>query len=152
VQSQPFFTNDPTGLVKLILSLGTFAAIIIGGFWKIMSSKLTRDNEDLGNEVDGVGKRVDTVKESDTRAHTRIDELVRRVDAKDIEIREVTGDIGRLEAKVDQMLSQSTENKIEIIDEFQKTANEMRNGLHGLELKMERVQATMDERERVRQT
>lgn len=148
----PFFTNDPAGVIKLILALGGFAATIILGFWKIMSSKLTRDTEDLDDAVDGVGKRVDAVKESDTRAHTRIDELVRRADAKDVEMRGVTGDIGRLEAKVDQTLSQGTENKVEIISEFQRIANEVRSGFHELDVKVERMSATMDERERVRRS
>lgn len=150
MDSSPLLSKDPQGILTLLGSLATFAGAIVYGFWRIMSSKLTTDNTKLKDQIDGVGSRVDQVKESDTRAHTRIDELVRRADAKDIEMRAVTGDIGRLEAKVDQMLSQGTENKIEIIGEFQKTAMEMRDGLHDLALKTERVQATMDERERVR--
>jgi archaellum component FlaC len=150
VQSQPFFTNDPAGLLKLVAALGTFALAIIGGFWKIMSSKLSQDNVKLKDQIDGVGTRVDTVKESDTRAHTRIDELMRRADAKDIEMRAVTGDIGRLEAKVDQTLTQGTDNKVEIIGEFQRIANEVRNGFHALDVKVEKMAAVAQERERVR--
>lgn len=148
MQRSPFFSDDSEGVFKLVAGFVTFAGIILGGFWKIASSKLTRDTESQADELDGLGGRVDDLKESDTKAHTRIDELVRRADARDIEIREITGDIGRLEAKVDHLLAQGTENKLEIIGEFQRAANEMRDGLHALELRMERVQATIDERER----
>jgi vacuolar-type H+-ATPase subunit I/STV1 len=146
----PLLTNDAAGALKLLAALGTFATAIILGFWKIMSSKLTQDNTKLKEQVDGVGQRIDAVKESDTKAHTKIDELIRRADVKDSEIRAVTQDIGRLEAKVDQTLTQGTDNKIEIIGEFQRIATEVRAGFHALDVKVETMVAVAAERERVR--
>jgi hypothetical protein len=144
------FSNDSAGVVRLVLALGSLAGVIVGGIWKIASSKLTRKNEDLEEEINGFGGRVTEVMASDVRAHTRIDDLVRRADAKDVEVRGVVGDIGRLEAKVDQTLTQGTENKVEIIGEFQRIANEVRSGFHELDVKVERMSATLDERERVK--
>jgi hypothetical protein len=150
VQSQPLLTNDPAGVVKLLGSLATSAGVVVYGFWRIMSSKVMRDNADKDKAINGVGTRVDACVVSDARAHTRIDELVRRADAKDVEVREVTGDIGRLEAKVDQTLAQGLENKMEIIGEFQKIANELRGGMHSLDVKVEKLETKIDERDRVR--
>jgi hypothetical protein len=101
--------------------------------------------------LNGIGARVAVVESGSVSAHARIDELVRRADAKDVEVRGVTADIARLEAKVDQTLNQGTENKIEIISEFQRIAGEVRDGFHLLDVKVEKMAAVADERERVRE-
>jgi hypothetical protein len=132
-------------------SIAEWIAIVVSG-GLLLDRLWNRGHKEGVDEqtLNGIGSRVTVVESSSTSAHTRIDELVRRADAKDIEIRGVTADIGRLEAKVDQTLNQGTENKLEIISEFQRIAGEIRKGFHELDVKVERMSAVSDERERVR--
>jgi hypothetical protein len=130
---------------------GWIAVVVSGGL--LLDRLWNRGKKEGVDEstLNGIGARVGVVETSSTSAHTRIDELVRRADAKDVEIRGVTADIARLEAKVDQTLNQGTENKLEIISEFQRIAGEVRSGFHLLDVKVEKMGAVADERERVRE-
>ena len=132
-------------------SIASWIAVLVSG--GLLLDRLWNRGKKEGvdeSTLNGIGARVSVVESSSTSAHTRIDELVRRADAKDIEIRGVTADIARLEAKVDQTLNQGVENKLEIISEFQRIAGEVRAGFHLLDVKVEKMGAVADERERAR--
>lgn len=129
-----------------------WAALLVSG--GLLVDRLWKRGKKEGvdeSTVNGIGARVAVVESGNTSAHTQIDELVRRADATDYQMIGVTRDITRLDTKVDQMLNQGTENKIEIISEFQRIAGEVRAGFHQLDLKVEKMGAVADERERVRE-
>ena len=132
----------PTSIAGWVPTIG-LGALVFDRLW----NRGKKEGVDEGT-LNGIGARVTVVEASFTRADARLDELERRADKSDLEMRAAVGDISRLEAKVDQMLSQGTENKLEIIGEFQRIATEVRTGFHELDVKVERMAAVADERER----
>lgn len=151
--SDVLFSNDLDGFLRLLATVFSMAGLVLAGIWKMLSSRLTSRAAKLGTDVDLMGGKLNTIQSNCTaeyaRTDARIGELIRRADAKDVELRAVTGDIGRLEAKVDQMLSQGTDNKVEIIGKFSEIAAKVTDEIHTLDLKFERISATIAERDRM---
>lgn len=149
----PFFADNLEGFLKVVGMIATFSAVVLGGIWKMISSRLTTDNKKLRHDLTGLGERVNKIDAgctaSDASTTARLTELTRRADAKDVELRGVTQDVARLEAKVDQALAQGTENKLEIISEFQRAAGEIRTGQHRIEIDFATLGARIEERDRI---
>jgi chromosome segregation ATPase len=73
VQSQPFFTNDVVGLIKILLTIVIpTAAAIVGSVWKFMRGDLhtadarlqeavQRGDAEIRRDIDGLGARVSAV-------------------------------------------------------------------------------------------
>jgi hypothetical protein len=151
--TEPFFGNNLEGVAKVVGLIITFSGVVLGGIWKMISSRLVGENKKIRTDLTGLGERVNKIDQSCTAAEAtnaaKFSELIRRADAKDVELRGVTQDVARLEAKVDQSLQQGTDNKIEIIGEFQRSAEIIRTGQHKIELDFATLTGRLEERDRL---
>lgn len=149
----PFFADNLEGFLRVVGMVAAFSGAVLAGIWKMISSKLTNENKKLRTDLTGLGERVNKIDQGCTAAeaanNAKFSELIRRADAKDVEFRNVTQDVARLEAKVDQALAQGTENKIEIISEFQRAAEQIRTGQHKIEIEFATLTARIEERDRI---
>lgn len=150
---RPFFADNLEGFLKVLGMIAGFAGVVIAAVWKMLSSRLVGESKKLRTDLTGLGERVNAIASSCTtgeaKSGTAIAELVRRADAKDVEFRGVTQDVARLEAKVDQAINQGTENKLEIIGEFQRAAEIIRTGQHKIEVDFATLTARIEERDRI---
>lgn len=148
--AQPFFSNDLAGLIKVVILFGGVAASIIAAVWQFMKGKLTTADADLQEQINGVGSRVDEVKMSCTQTAVRLDGAEDRISRQEEKAGQMQTNIGELKAKVDQMILQGVDNKIEIIAAFQSRTGEIMNSVHLLDKQLGQLQSVVAERERVR--
>jgi hypothetical protein len=150
---RPFFADNLEGFLKVLGMIAGFSGVVIGGVWKMLSSRLVGENKKLRTDLTGLGSESTRSRPAARQARRnraqQFAELVRRADAKDVEFRGVTQDVARLEAKVDQAINQGTENKLEIIGEFQRAAEIIRTGQHKIELDFATLGARIEERDRI---
>jgi hypothetical protein len=146
----PFFTNDIIGVLKLATALAALGGAIIAAMWKLMSGKLTQADKELQDQINGVGARVDAVAHNQIASDTRQSELKERVREQELQSATLNRDVGELKSKVEQMITQGTENKVEIIAAFTQRSDALLQSIHLLDKEVATVRATMEERERLR--
>ena len=78
IQTQPFFTNDVAGLIKVFVTIVLpTAAVIVGSVWKFMRGDLQaaddrlqeavqRGDAEIRRDIDGLGARVSAVESKQT--------------------------------------------------------------------------------------
>jgi TolA-binding protein len=129
----PFFTNDTSGFIKLVLSLAGTAVAIIGAVWKMMQGPLRDEDKRLQTNIDGVGQRVTDGAAVSQRHDQMIVELHRRADNMEREHKYLRDGFTRVEQQVTTLTEQSNVNKTEIIDMFQRKANEILERVHAID-------------------
>lgn len=75
----PFFTNDLTGFIKIVIAFGSIASAMVFTLIKISDKKSTEDVKELRNDLNGVGTRLNNMEINAEKAHAEI-----RTDIKSI--------------------------------------------------------------------
>jgi prefoldin subunit 5 len=98
--SAPFFSNDLTGVIKLIVSLGSMIAIVTGVVVKWGQSALMKQLDKLEHDMDEIGKKLNRTDETCTKSSTRHEELRTRFDRKESVIEGLLVTQGKQEASI----------------------------------------------------
>lgn len=148
----PFFTNDWLGVLKLGGTILSIIAPIVLGVWKVMQGPLSDTDRTLQTQIDGLGNRVDGIGTRTAQQDTLLAEITRRADRHDTEITYLREHYGKIATAVESLRDQSNVNKAEIIDLFQRRTQDMLAAVHELDKSVVRVQAVVEERDRLTRT
>lgn len=146
--SEPFFSDDWIGIVKLIGTIAGIVGPIILAVWKIMQGPLKDTDRSLQTQIDGLGRRVDSVMTRTAQQDTLHAEALRRADRHDTEIAYLRENFGKVTTAMESLRDQSNVNKAEIIDLFQRRTQDMLAAVHELDKSVVRVQTIVEERDR----
>lgn len=145
--NQPFFTNDATGVIKLITALGAFAGLLIAVIVKWGQSGFSKRLDKVESDVDGIGNKADGVKTDCIQAATKHDELRARMDRREGVIDAMLHDVGELVAG-QRLLERADTNLSRDIQTFIVTALKERDDkIEQMGKEIVDIRATIRERE-----
>lgn len=156
--SDPFFSNDIIGAIKVILMvvapitgfLGWLVVKVVRGPNQAadaqLQSAIDRLKEEVTIDVDGLGQRLNDVQHACTRNATSTDELRKQVQGHDFQIGGLRESMGELKNSVESLEQLTISSKTEIIDVFQRRTSEQVTAVHDLAIAVARVETRMEER------
>jgi len=113
--SNPFFSNDLEGLIKIIILLGT----VVGAVWVMLKGKLQQD-------INGVGERTKNLENTTVAHDTALDELKERVMRVENTASNLAVTVGEVRRSQEAVTDQMREMQVNIIGEIQRTREVMR--------------------------
>jgi hypothetical protein len=68
---RPFFADNLEGFLKVLGMIAGFSGVVIGGVWKMLSSRLVGENKKLRTDLTGLGERVNAIASSCTTGEAK---------------------------------------------------------------------------------
>lgn len=145
----PFFGNNIEGVLKFFGSLVAFGGLIIGIVVRMGQSKFATDIKEAKDDVTNLGKKVDAIDKGCIAQATKQVECDRRVDRIDIVIQGVLATQGEQKAGIEGINRQMTSLQSDMTALITSSAKAISDDVHELALKVERLDASKGERDRI---
>jgi methyl-accepting chemotaxis protein len=147
--NQPFFTNTIEGAIKFFGSLIALGAVIIGIVVKMGQTKFADDVNQAKIDNTELGKKVDKLDKDCIGQTGRVDALESRHDKMDVVMAQVLLTQGEHKSGIAGLTSQMTSLQHDITMLITESAARMQESVHQLALKVERLDASKEERDRL---
>lgn len=147
--SDPFFSNDIEGVVKILGLAMTITTPILVFIWRVLKDPVITSNKATRAKVDQLEERVVKAEERAEAAVRKADQAEQTAHSTTLEFSGVRDRLAKVEQSVENLREQGNVNKMEIIEAFQRRAGEMREGVHAVELSIAKLDARLQERQRV---
>lgn len=156
--SDPLFSNDLVGFIKLLASLiGVVLVPITIGFYKALrgpqiarirnlEAEVEAKAKELKEQINGLGGRVGQLNDDVKKLDAAAGEERRRVDKLEFESRQQGENMVRIETRLQGIEERSQIHKQEIIDAFQKIAMELRGMVSDVDKKVYGLTQVLDDR------
>lgn len=161
----PFFSNDLMGGLKLLGSLGALGAVIIGVFVRWGQSKFTEDVKDMKHrqgeledalkslapvkDLNQLGERVNEIDRGCIEQTTNLRTLTTRVDRQEVMLQQIIASQGEQKAGITLLQNQGTALQHEMTMMIMESGARIQNLVQELALKVERLDASKGERDRM---
>lgn len=149
VGSDPFFSNDLEGIAKVLGLVATISAPILVFIWRVLKDPVITSNKATRAAVERLDERVKKVEERTEAAVRKAETAEQVAHSTTLEFSGVRDRLAKVEQSVENLREQGNVNKMEIIEAFQRRAGEMREGVHAVELSIAKLDARLQERQRV---
>jgi septation ring formation regulator EzrA len=143
-QGHPFFTNDTMGLVKVIGFIVLPPVALVAYFLARGPNEKIRGVE---GDLNGLGRRVDTVERHGLESGTHMSEMILRVVRVEAQLNEQSKAIQKAEARMDGFEKQVIADRRDILNAVSTLGERMTKQLHELDVKVARQGVEHDIRE-----
>jgi uncharacterized protein YoxC len=146
---QPFFGNNLEGALKFFGSLIAFGGLIIGIVVKMGQTKFAEDIKEAKLDITNLGIKVDGIDKGCIEQTAKLTECNRRVDRQEVLLQGVIATQGEQKAGIEGINRQMTSLQSDMTALITSSSKAISDDVHNLALKVERLGASKDERDRI---
>lgn len=137
--SDPFFSNDMIGVVKL---LGLIAAILIPVFWALFHlvfNTLTQRVKTVEDDLSGYGERLGRQETAQTSCTTEIGSIKADMGRQQAEVRQIGISQAKVETKVEEMARQQVELQRDVMAAVTESGRQQTSAMTALQIELAKL-------------